>query len=94
MSLPVRLKYPDEQRILTFNFTSKLADGDSVASISAVTASAGLTVSGPVLSGNLLNVRVSGGALGNDYTVIAKVLTTNGDTLEERATIEVRADAN
>lgn len=92
--IPPYRKYPDEQRTLAFNFATKLATSDSVASISGVTASAGVTLGTPSLSGSVVSVRVSGGTVPSDYTIVCKVNTAGGDLLELRALLEVRSDAN
>lgn len=94
MSLPVRKKYPPENKTITFEFADKLASGDSVSTIAAVTASAGISLGTPALSGSVVSVRVSGGTSGNDYTVTCQVNTTNGDLLELKVTVEIRDDAN
>ena len=92
--LPARRKQPTETRTLTFYFTEKLASGDTVASLTSLTASAGLTVGSGSLSSNRVTVQASGGTAGNDYTVQCRVTTTQADILELDVTVEVRDDAN
>jgi hypothetical protein len=94
--IPALQKYPQEIRTATFDFRNKLTGGDSLSGTISVTASAGLTLTGPTVSAPLgqAYVHVSGGAAGNDYEVRCEVGTTNGDYLREVVRVEVRDDAN
>jgi hypothetical protein len=94
--LPVLRKYAQEVRTITFDFSAKLAAGDSLTGTVTFGSSAGLTLTGPTVNTTLAQayVHVSGGVVGNDYEVRCEVNTTNGDYLREVVTIEVRDDAN
>lgn len=94
--LPTLRKYAQEIRTLTFDFHDKLTAGDTLAGTVSITASAGLTLTGPSVNTTAAQayVHVSGGAVGNDYEVRCEVSTTNGDYLREVAIIEVRDEAN
>jgi hypothetical protein len=96
MGLPVLRKYPQENRTVTFDFTSKLAAGDTLTGSPSVTASAGLTITVPTIDPATGQVfaHVSGGSVGSDYEVRCEVNTTNGDLLREVVSVEVRDDAN
>jgi hypothetical protein len=93
-NLPTRRKQSTEKRTITFDFTQKLAAGDTVSSISSLTAAAGLTISAGTLVGNQVSCQVSSGVDGSDYRVQCRVNTTLTDILELDVVIEVRADAN
>jgi len=92
--IPARRKQPTEKRTLTFDFTEKLASGDSVTTIASVAAATGLTISAGTLVGNLVSAQISSGAAGTDYLVSCRVNTAQGDILELDVTVEVREDAN
>lgn len=94
--IPTLSKYPQETRTVTFDFREKLASGDTLAGSPSITASAGLTLTGPTISVPLAQcyVHVSGGAVGNTYQVRCEVATTNSDYLREVVEIEVSDDAN
>ena len=94
--LPTLRKYAQEIRTLTFNFRDKLTAGDTLAGTVNITASAGLTLTGPSVDTAVAQayVHVSGGTVGNDYEVRCEVNTTIGDYLREVAVIEGRDDAN
>lgn len=96
MALPVLRKYPQENRTATFDFSAKLAAGDSLTGSPTITASAGITTSGASISVGLAQVyvHVSGGASGSDYEVRVEVDTVAGDHLKEIVSVEVRDDAN
>ena len=96
MSIPALQKHPQEVRTVTFDFHNKLAAGDTLAGSPTITASAGLTLTGPTIDTAAAQcyVHVSGGAVGNDYEVRCEVSTTRGDYLREVVRIEVRDDAN
>lgn len=96
MSLPARQKFAGERRIVTFDFSTKLPVGDTLSGTATVTASAGLTVgaaSSDLVNG-LVNVPVSGGTVGNDYTVTCQHNTAGGEILIMAMIIEVRDDVN
>lgn len=94
--IPTLAKYAAETRTVTFDFREKLGPGDTLAGSPSITASAGLTLTGPTINASLAQcyVHVSGGAVGSTYQVRCEVATTNGDYLREVVTIEVSDDAN
>ncbi len=86
---------------MTFDFASKLADGDTVTGALTVTvtnvsgtATPAVTAGSPTVVGNQGLVRLSGGADGSDWNVQGKVSTTLGDTLQLDALLQVREQAN
>ncbi len=91
-------KYPTESRAYDFNFAAQteIAAGDTIASVTSVAAtrtSGGgtLTVGSPSASGPRVQVTLSGGSAGDDYTVVCTVLTTAGKVLVGCGRLEVRA---
>jgi hypothetical protein len=83
-------KQPWEKRKLEFDFTLSLATGDSVASVSGATMWSGTTdvssemISGdPSISSNKVYVTVYGGTDGTTYNLRLRVVTTNGDQIED-----------
>lgn len=84
-----RNKQPAEIRNITFDFTSALAEGDTVASVVSVTAATGITVGTPDLAGNIVTVQVSGGTTEKLlYRISCLVQTTEGERLE--ADVDIR----
>lgn len=81
-----------EKRKLEFDVINALASGDSVASISAVTVwrdsdsveTTSTMLSGtPSKSGNKVYANIQGGTDGVTYRVRVRVITTNGDYIED-----------
>ena len=90
-------KQPWEERLLEFDAANSLATGDSLASISGITVWEGTTdnsltmISGvPSLLGNKAYVRVIGGADGHSYWVRIRLITVNGDKIEDDLRLLVR----
>ena len=82
MTLPVRTKQPDEIRTIPFDFGPKLGVGAQLTGSPTTVAEAGITVVGSAIAAPVVNVQVSGGALGTTYKVTCKIGATNGDLLE------------
>jgi hypothetical protein len=86
-----------EERLLEFDATDSLATGDTVASISGIavyegTVDKSLTmISGaPSLIGNKAYARIIAGEDGHNYFVRVRLVTTNGDKIEDDLKILVR----
>lgn len=86
-----------EQRKLEFDVTDSLATGDSLASVSGVTVWEGTTektatmISGASsVSGNSAYATIIGGTHGHDYWVRVRLVTTNGDLIEDDLKLLVR----
>ncbi len=77
-------KYAPEVVFFSFNFGAALIGGDSVSAASQTTYSPndGTLTLTPTVSGNIVDVTISGGTAGQEYDVIQKVNTTLGETLE------------
>jgi hypothetical protein len=90
-------KQPWEERLLEFDAAPSLATGDSLASISAISVWEGTTdksltmISGvPSIMGNKVYVRVIGGTDSHSYWVRLRLVTTNGDKIEDDLRLLVR----
>jgi hypothetical protein len=90
-------KQPWEERLLEFDAASSLATGDALVSISGITVWEGTTdksltmISGaPSLIGNKAYVRVIGGTDGHSYWVRIRLVTANGDKIEDDLRLLVR----
>src|SRR4030042_1545919 len=86
-----------EERLLEFDATDALATGDSVASIVSITVWEGITdrsatmVDGaPFLDGNKAYAKIIAGEDGHSYWIRIRLLTVNGDTIEEDLRLLVR----
>lgn len=69
---PELWKQSTEKRTLPFDFTDKLRDTDTVYSVNTITSDAGITVSGYLITGNVVTVQVSGGTA---YSRVGKTIT-------------------
>ena len=86
-----------EERLLEFDAEDALADGDSVDSVVGVTVWEGTTdktgtmFSGPAsIIGNKVYAKIIGGEAGHSYWVRVRILTTNGDKIEDDIRLLVR----
>src|SRR4030042_4542970 len=84
------IKEPWEERLLEFDPTNSIASGDSIASISGVTIWEGDTektstmIGGtPYLSEGMVYALIKGGEDGHDYWIRIRLITTNGDKIED-----------
>jgi hypothetical protein len=91
---PERTKTPLEARALTFEFSDKLAPGDTLTGSATITPATGITAAGTLVTGTKVNTRLSGGTDGRDYLVTCRIGTTLGDTLELDVLLLVRAGVN
>lgn len=97
MEPSIRTKQSWEERLLEFDAADSLASGDSVASIVGITVWEGTTdksatmVSGaPSLTGNKAYARIIAGEDGHSYWVRVRLLTVNGDKIEDDLRLLVR----
>lgn len=97
--LVVLKKQPSESRLYDFDFSAKMREGDSVASIVSVSAANRGNVAGSgdvalvasAISGQFVQLRIEGGDDKEDYKITAKITTTPaGDTLEGDGMLYVR----
>ena len=86
-----------EERLLEFDATHSLATGDALASVSGITVWEGTTdksatmVDGaPSLVGNKAYAKIIGGTDGHSYYVRVRLITANGDKIEDDLRLLVR----
>ena len=86
-----------EERLLEFDATNSLATGDTLASVSGITVWEGTTdksatmVDGaPSLVGNKAYAKIIGGTDGHSYYVRVRLITANGDKIEDDLRLLVR----
>lgn len=79
-------------RLYDFNFAtfSELVAGQTISSPSVVSSPSGLTVGSPTVSSALVQVRLSGGTAGTDYSVTCSVTTSGSSTLTIVGILKVR----
>ena len=82
-------KDPDEEQDYSFNFDNEMATGESLLSVLATNADAGITIDSTVVSGNVVTYRVSGGTAGRRYKIACRFQTTSGRTVEYTGLLKV-----
>lgn len=85
-------KAPAEAIRYGFDFGDRIAAGVTLASPTfAVSPVSGtLTASAAVVTGEWSTALISGGALGESYEITGTVVTSDGQTLQQTATLEIR----
>jgi hypothetical protein len=90
-------KQPYEERMLEFDAADSLASGDSVSSIVGITVwegavdkSATMVSGAPSLVGNKAYAKIIAGTTGHSYWIRIRLLTANGDKIEEDLRLLVR----
>ena len=88
-------KQPWEERTLKFDVTKALADGDVLSSIDSVKCFLGATeatgmVTTTSATGNYVYAHLTGGVDNNDYVLRVRVLTDDGDKLEDELSVIIR----
>lgn len=90
------VKQPWEERTLEFDVTNALGTGDTLASVSSITvllggvAQADMLSGSATTSGNIVYQKIIGGVNNSDYTIRVRVVTTNGDKIEDDLVMQVR----
>jgi hypothetical protein len=93
-------KTPYEQFAVSLDFTADIGAGNSIASITAVTATSDLTrldsteeviASSPVpaISGTAVIFTVTGGAVGERHTVSVQIVSSIGEKYQGDITLEI-----
>lgn len=89
MELTRLTKQPSESRLFDFDFSGKMAEGATIATVVSVVAAPpgtveepGLTIGSTAFSGQVAQVRISAGTDQVEYILTCKVTTNTGDTLE------------
>lgn len=84
-------KQPNETLAYSFEFADRIGDTSVViSSISTITGTAfglidgssAITISGQAIDGQDINVLIAGGTLGEDYTLLCRVLCDNGEAYD------------
>ena len=96
--LPLLIKQPGESRLLDMDFGADMRKGDTVQSVtSSVAANLGnvqdstdVQLSEAVISGSMVQVRVSAGQHLENYKITHVIVTAGGDTLEGDGMLCVR----
>ena len=89
-------KQPWEERQLEFDVTNALATGDSVASVSSINIllddviQTSMASGASSITGNKVYQKVAGGHHGYDYNIRVRIITTNGDKIEDDLVMQVR----
>jgi hypothetical protein len=82
MGLSRLFKQPAEDRLFDFDFSGKMRTGETVATVSVTATPSGLTIGSTAFSGQIAQVRISGGMTGTDYKMTCTVTTNQSNTLE------------
>jgi hypothetical protein len=91
MATAILRKQPAESRVYSIDFVNLLKTGDSLATVTSVTATpAGLAVGTGTIDGTTVQFTLSSGTHGVQYYVEAVVATTLGEVLEGDGRIFVR----
>ena len=97
MNPSVWVKQPWEERLVEFDVTPALSTGDSVASVDSVKvflngiAEQAAMISGsPTIDVNKVRQKIVGGIDGSNYIIRVRIVTTNGDKIEDEITMKVR----
>jgi|WetSurMetagenome_2_1015567.scaffolds.fasta_scaffold52450_3 hypothetical protein len=96
MKPSVWVKQPWEERLLEFDTATSLSTGDSISSVDSVKVfyngleQVAMISGSPTISGNKVRQKIVGGTNGSDYVIRVRVVTTNGDKIEDELTMKVR----
>jgi hypothetical protein len=83
MALTLQTKQPAESRLYNFDFSGLMQATETIASVgSTVATPSGLTVGTSAISGQIVQVRLSGGTAATEYLVTCTILTSASSTLE------------
>lgn len=86
----ILLKTPAETLTVHFDFSAHMTSAELVDSITSMTtAPSGLTIGNTYISGQRVQVKVSGGTLYTTYLLTAKVLTNLSNVLEGTGRVDV-----
>lgn len=93
MGLPSVTKQPNDSRLYSMDFAALLATGETLSGVTSVTitptTASMLTAGSPTYSGNLAQVRLTGGLSGTRYKVTFVVTTSLSNTLEAEGLVQL-----
>ena len=92
MSLTWPAKDPDEVLDYQVDWSARLASGDSVQS-STWTLDSGLSQNSASIASPKTTIWLSGGTAGKTATIVNRVVTTQGRTMEETIALPIRISA-
>lgn len=88
--MTVLYKQPSEAKIFYIEFSNQLDTGDSLSSLTSVLeATGGLTIASKSIVGTTVKATYSGGVDGTTYSIVAIVVTANGETIESDVYLRV-----
>jgi hypothetical protein len=96
MNPSVWVKQPWEERLVEFDATPALSTGDSVASVDSVKVflngveQAAMISGSPTIDVNKVRQKIVGGLDTVNYVIRVRLVTTNGDKIEDEITMKVR----
>ena len=96
MNPSVWVKQPWEERLLEFDASTALSTGDSVASVDSVKVflngveQAAMISGSPTIDVNKVRQKIVGGLDTVNYVIRVRLVTTNGDKIEDEITMKVR----
>lgn len=83
-------KDPDEVIDYGIDFSDRLADGETIASVSW-TVPDGLTGTSEQTVGNVVLKRLSAGTEGQTYSVTAEITTSSGQVMDQTAQLKIKS---
>lgn len=92
--VPVRTKQPDEIAYLTFDFGTKLVSGDAITGAPIITFDTGISILSSQVSGNLVTLRIGGGADQKLYKINVRMNTNLNASPELDVYIRIRDGHN
>lgn len=93
MSIQTLEKQPSESRLYDFDFSSNMSVSETISSVDVLTSTpTGLTVGSSVVSGQLVQVRLSAGTDGQVYKLTCRITTSLSNILELDGQLRVKAE--
>jgi len=83
-------KDPDEVVRYGIDFVDRVDDGVTLSSGTWSSSPAGLTLSASAVATTVASVLVAGGSIGSAHEVTVTVTTSDGQTLQQTATLQIR----
>jgi hypothetical protein len=83
-------KDPDEAVLYGIDFVDRVDSGVTLSAATWTILPVGLTQSAQLVAGTQASLRLAGGALGDAYLVTCRATTSDGQTLDETAILEIR----
>jgi hypothetical protein len=86
-------KYTGESRLYNFDFSdeAEVVAGGTISAPVVTASGTGLTIGTPTFAAAIVQVRLSSGTPGTDYTMVCTVAVTGGNTLVREGILRVLA---